>query len=155
MTPHRLTEIWVYLAASPLLHLTLTVAAYLLADFVYRKSGRRSLLNPVLVAVLILVGLLTASDTSYPTYFEGAQFVHFLLGPATVALAVPLYFNFWKLKRLWVPITAGLLAGAATAALTAVGCWTPRRRPRWRWPRSRSQRPWPWESRRSWAVRPR
>jgi predicted murein hydrolase (TIGR00659 family) len=121
MTPHRLTEIWVYLAASPLLHLTLTVAAYLLADFVYRKSGRRSLLNPVLVAVLILVGLLTASDTSYPTYFEGAQFVHFLLGPATVALAVPLYFNFWKLKRLWLPITAGLLAGAATAALTAVG----------------------------------
>jgi predicted murein hydrolase (TIGR00659 family) len=119
MSPHKLSEIWVYLAASPLLHLTLTVAAYLLADFLYRKSGRKSLLNPVLLAVLMLVGLLTASATSYPTYFEGAQFVHFLLGPATVALAVPLYFNFWKLKRLWLPITVGLLAGAVTAALSA------------------------------------
>jgi predicted murein hydrolase (TIGR00659 family) len=73
----------------------------------------------VLLAVLMLVGLLTVSATSYPTYFEGAQFVHFLLGPATVALAVPLYFNFWKLKRLWLPISVGLLAGAVTAALLA------------------------------------
>lgn len=121
MNPGRLGEIWVYLAASPLLHLTLTLAAYLLADFVYRRSGRRSLLHPVLLAVLLLVGLLAATGTSYPTYFEGAQFVHFLLGPATVALAVPLYFNFRKLKRLWLPLTAGLLAGAATAALSAVG----------------------------------
>ncbi len=119
MSPHKLGEIWVYLSASPLLHLTLTVAAYLLADFLYRKSGRKSLLNPVLLAVLMLVGLLTVSATSYPTYFEGAQFVHFLLGPATVALAVPLYFNFWKLKRLWLPISVGLLAGAVTAALLA------------------------------------
>jgi predicted murein hydrolase (TIGR00659 family) len=121
MSPHRLSEIWVYLAASPLLHLTLTIGAYLLADFLYRKSGRQPLLNPVLVAVLTLVGLLVASGTSYPTYFEGAQFVHFLLGPATVALAVPLYFNFWKLKRLWLPLTAGLIVGAVTAALSAVG----------------------------------
>jgi predicted murein hydrolase (TIGR00659 family) len=121
MSPHRLSEIWVYLATSPLLHLTLTIGAYLLADFLYRRSGRRPLLNPVLLAVALLVGVLVASGTSYPAYFEGAQFVHFLLGPATVALAVPLYFNFWKLKRLWLPLTVGLTVGALTAALSAVG----------------------------------
>jgi predicted murein hydrolase (TIGR00659 family) len=117
----RLEEIWVYLSASPLLHLTLTVVAYLAADWLYRESGRNPLLNPVLLAVAALVALLAASGTSYPTYFEGAQFVHFLLGPATVALAVPLYFNFSKVRRLWLPLAAGLLAGAVTAALSAVG----------------------------------
>ena len=119
--PHRLTDIWVYLAASPLLHLSLTVLAYVLADWLYRKAGRHPLLNPVLISVLMLVTVLTVTGTSYQTYFEGAQFVHFLLGPATVALAVPLYFNFSKLRRLWLPLAAGLLCGALTAALSAVG----------------------------------
>ncbi len=121
MMPHRLTDIWVYLAASPLLHLSLTVVAYVLADWLYRKGGRHPLLNPVLISVLALVTVLSATGTPYQTYFEGAQFVHFLLGPATVALAVPLYFNFSKLRRLWLPLAAGLLCGALTAALSAVG----------------------------------
>jgi len=60
------------------------------------------------------------SGTDYPTYFEGAQFVHFLLGPATVALAVPLYFNVARLRRLWLPLAAGLVAGAITAIVSAV-----------------------------------
>ncbi len=121
MNPARLGEIWVYLSASPLLHLTLTVAAYLLGDLVYRKSGQQPLLHPVLLSIAVLVVALVASRTSYPTYFEGAQFVHFLLGPATVALAVPLYFNFWKLKRLWLPLAMGLMVGSSAAALSAVG----------------------------------
>lgn len=121
MMPERLNEIWVYLSASPLLHLTLTVLVYLAADWLYRRSGRKPLLNPVLVSVAALVALLAATGTGYPTYFAGAQFVHFLLGPATVALAVPLYFNFWKLKRLWLPLAIGLVAGSVTAALSAMG----------------------------------
>jgi putative effector of murein hydrolase len=47
--------------------------------------------------------------------------VHFLLGPATVALAVPLYFNFSKLRRLWLPLLGGLIAGSITAAVSAIG----------------------------------
>ena len=119
-----LGEIWVYLSASPLLHLTLTLCAYLLGDWLFRRSGRKALFNPVLLAVLTLVALLAITDTPYPTYFAGAQFVHFLLGPATVALAVPLYFNFSKLRSLWMPLSLGLLAGSATAALSAVGIAT-------------------------------
>jgi predicted murein hydrolase (TIGR00659 family) len=111
-------EIWVYLAATPLLHLTLTLGAYLLGDWIYRRAGKHPLLNPVLLAILMLVALLSLTRTPYPTYFEGAQFVHFLLGPATVALAVPLYF---KLRRLWLPLLGGLIVGSLTAALSAIG----------------------------------
>jgi predicted murein hydrolase (TIGR00659 family) len=114
-------EIWVYLAATPLLSLTLTLVAYLGGDWIYRRAHQHPLLHPVLLAIVFLVALLTATGTTYQTYFEGAQFVHFLLGPATVALAVPLYFNFSKLRRLWLPLLGGLIAGSATAAVSAIG----------------------------------
>jgi predicted murein hydrolase (TIGR00659 family) len=117
----RLADIWVYLATSPLLGLTVTLVAYVIGDWIYRRAGMHPLLNPVLIAVVALVLLLKATGTPYATYFEGAQFVHFLLGPATVALAVPLYFNLGKLKRLWLPLLGGLVAGSLTAAVSAVG----------------------------------
>jgi predicted murein hydrolase (TIGR00659 family) len=116
-----LREVWVYLAATPLLGLTLTLATYLLGDWIYRRANHHPLLNPVLLAVAALVVLLSVTRTPYPTYFDGAQFVHFLLGPATVALAVPLYFNFSKLRRLWLPLLGGLVAGSLTAAVSAIG----------------------------------
>ena len=120
MNPTEFRDLWVYLSASPLLHLTLTVAAYLLSDFVYRRSGHKSLLHPVLIAVIVLVLILNVTDTPYAEYFEGAQFVHFFLGPATVALAVALFANFSRLRRMWLPLSCGLFAGAVTAALSAV-----------------------------------
>lgn len=83
-------EIWSYLSRAPLLWLTATLAAYLIGDAAFRAAGRRPLVNPVLVAVAVLAPLLWITGTSYATYFEGAQFVHFLLGPATVSLALPL-----------------------------------------------------------------
>jgi len=117
----RLTDIWVYLATTPLLGLTITLLAYIAGDWIYRRAGMQPLLNPVLLAVLALMAVLLATGTPYTTYFEGAQFVHFLLGPATVALAVPLYFNLAKLRRLWLPLLGGLVAGSLTAAVSAVG----------------------------------
>lgn len=114
-------DLWVYLAQRPLLWLTLTVAAYAAAHRLYSRTGELAVLNPVLVAVLLIVGVLRATDTSYSTYFEGAQFVHFLLGPATVALAVPLYRQSRELRRQWLPITGALLAGSVTAVISAVG----------------------------------
>ena len=67
------------------------------------------------------MALLFVTDTPYSTYFEGAQFVHFLLGPATVALAVPLYQQFSKLRALWPVILASILTGVFVATLSAVG----------------------------------
>jgi predicted murein hydrolase (TIGR00659 family) len=115
-----LSEIWVYLAASPLLGLTLTLLAYLGACQVHKRCGGHPLANPVLLAVVALVGLLWITNTPYRTYFDGAQFVHFLLGPATVALAIPLHAQLGKLKRMALPLLGALLVGSLTAAISAV-----------------------------------
>jgi predicted murein hydrolase (TIGR00659 family) len=119
MTP-RLTDIWVYLSATPLLGLTLTLVAYQGALLIHQRCNRHPLANPVLLSVAMLVSLLMLTDTPYATYFDGAKFVHFLLGPATVALAIPLYAQWERLRRLVLPLTAGLIAGAITAGLSAV-----------------------------------
>jgi predicted murein hydrolase (TIGR00659 family) len=116
-----LSEIWTYLAQQPLLWLTLTLIAYSIGDTAFRSSGRRPYVNPVLIAVLILAGLLWLSATPYQTYFEGAKFVHFMLGPATVSLALPLYKNFDKVRQSAFPLLCALLAGSGTAILSVLG----------------------------------
>lgn len=113
-------EIWVYLAASPLLNLTVTLVAYLAGDTLFRRSGHKAFFNPVLIAIVLLVTLLLATGTSYETYFAGAQFVHFLLGPATVALAIPLYRHFDRVRHSGPALLVSLLAGSTTAVVSAV-----------------------------------
>jgi predicted murein hydrolase (TIGR00659 family) len=113
-------QLWVFLAQSPLLWLTLTVLAYLGALWLYRRSGFNPIVNPVLIAVSAIVAVLLLTRTPYPTYFEGAKFVHFLIGPATVALAIPLYAQFARLRRMWPAIGVALLVGSSTAILSAV-----------------------------------
>ena len=120
MNDAPLIDVWVYLAETPLLWLTLTLVAYVLAFGLYQASGSSPLVNPVALAVMILIGLLLASGTSYDSYFAGAQFVHFLLGPATVSLAVPLYRQRAKLAALWLPILVALVSGIFAAALSAL-----------------------------------
>jgi predicted murein hydrolase (TIGR00659 family) len=117
----RIETLWVYLSATPLLWLTATLLAYAAADRLSRASGRNPLLNPVLIAVALLATVLGATGTPYAAYFEGAQFVHFLLGPATVALAVPLHEHWPQVKRSLVPILGALAAGSLTAVVSAVG----------------------------------
>ncbi|MCP5201887.1 MAG: LrgB family protein [Gammaproteobacteria bacterium] len=112
--------IWVYLAESPLLGLTLTLVCYQLACTVHARLGGHPAANPVLLSVAMLAAILLATDTPYPVYFEGAQFVHFLLGPATVALAIPLYAQFGRLRALAGPLLLALVAGSLAAALSAV-----------------------------------
>lgn len=116
----QLFETWVYLAEQPLLWLTLTVAAYATAHRVFLASGEFPLLNPVLVAVLLIVATLLVTETDYGVYFDGAQFVHFLLGPATVLLAVPLHAQAQRLARQWLPLAIALVAGSATAIVSTL-----------------------------------
>jgi predicted murein hydrolase (TIGR00659 family) len=115
-----LNRIWVYLSASPLLGLTMTLVAYSLAHRLYIRSDSNPLLNPVVTSVTALILFLLATDTSYDDYFDGAQFVHFLLGPATVALAIPLYQQFNKLKQVWLPVTVALVTGVVVGAFSSV-----------------------------------
>jgi predicted murein hydrolase (TIGR00659 family) len=117
----ELFQLWVYLSATPLAGLTITLVAYQIGTAVYRRSGANPIANPVLIAVALLSVLLWSTGTPYRTYFEGAQFVHFLLGPATVALAVPLYRHFATIRKSAFAVAASILAGSLTAIVTAVG----------------------------------
>lgn len=113
-------NLWVYLSHGPLLWLTATLVAYLAADGLSARLNRHPLANPVLIAVALVSLLLLASGTPFPAYFAGAQFVHFLLGPATVALAVPLVLHFPQVRRLLLPLLAALVVGSLTAIVSAV-----------------------------------
>ncbi len=115
-----LVGVWVYLHAQPLLWLTATLAAYAVGVSLHEWAGRAPAVNAVAIAVALLVSVLLATGTSYATYFDGAKFVHFLLGPATVALAVPMFRNRHVVARAIVPVLAALLAGSLTAAGSAM-----------------------------------
>lgn len=116
---NNVNDIWVYLAASPLFGLVLTLIFFQAAQWLYRRANHNPLLNPVAVSVLAIMAVLWLWDMSYEHYFEGAQFIHFLLGPATVALAIPLYQHWATLRSLWLPIvlasTVGLMAAGVSA----------------------------------------
>jgi predicted murein hydrolase (TIGR00659 family) len=113
-------DIWVYLAAEPLVWLTATLAAYAAADGIAQRLGYHPLANPVMISTAALIFLLQVTATDYNTFFEGAQFVHFLLGPATVALAVPLWRNIEAVRKSLLPILAALVAGSLTAVASAL-----------------------------------
>lgn len=115
-----ITEIWVYLSGSPLLALVLTLGAYLLGLTLYERSERNPLANPVLIAVILVACSIQWLDMPYTKYFEGAQFVHFLLGTATVSLAIPIYKGFASLKGRVGILVLSLFAGGITSAFSAV-----------------------------------
>jgi predicted murein hydrolase (TIGR00659 family) len=114
-------DIWSYLSETPLIWLTATLVAYAIGDALARRARRAPLVNPVLIAVVLLATLLWVTGTPYAEYFEGAQFVHFLLGPATVALAVPLYTHLPQVRRAALPILAALVVGSVVAMASALG----------------------------------
>ncbi|HKL46213.1 MAG TPA: LrgB family protein [Roseovarius sp.] len=114
------TSLWSYLSTTPLTWLTATVLAYLAADAAARHLGNAPWANPVLFSVFLVAPVLWLTGTDYATYFEGAQFIHFLLGPATVALALPLWDNRDTIKRSVAPILLALLAGSLVAAGSAI-----------------------------------
>ena len=107
----KLYSIWVYLQAEPLFWLTLTIGSYIISDSIYRKFNLFPLLNPVAISVLLVSIILISFDIKYERYFEGAKFIHFLLGPVTVALAIPIYRK-WDLivsnsKAIFVSLILG------------------------------------------------
>jgi predicted murein hydrolase (TIGR00659 family) len=120
MTEGSLSDLWVYLNTAPLFWLAVTLVAYLVGVELNRMAKGVPLVNPVAIAVGLILLLLWATDTPYDRYFEGAQFVHFLLGPATVALAVPLYWNLDRVRRVLIPMAAALVVGSIVAAGSAI-----------------------------------
>ena len=114
------SALWVFLSATPLFWLTTTVLIWVSAEHLARLSGRHPAVNPVLIAIAAISAILLTTGTPYQTYFAGAQFVHFMLGPAVVAIAVPLFKHWQTVRSNLLPMLAALIAGTTTAILSAV-----------------------------------
>src|SRR5690606_32488793 len=103
----RMTDgLWVYLATSPLLSLSGTLVVWLAATGLAGLSPGNPLLNPILFSIAAIATVLCVTGIDYAAYFEGAQFIHFLLGPATVALGIPLYEKLSLVKSNLLPLLA-------------------------------------------------
>lgn len=116
----ELHELWVYLQGTPLASLILTLAAYQAGVWIYERSGRMPIANPVGIAVLLVVLGLSAFDVRYSEYFEGAQFIHFLLGTATVGLAIPIAQAWHLFRAQWLAYGVALVAGGAVSISSAL-----------------------------------
>lgn len=120
----RFVELWIYLSATPLFGLTATLVVYLLANAAYTRLGAAPWANPVLWSVIVLASGLLLTHVDYQTYFAGAQFIHFLLGPAVVALAWPLWQRRAELRaRFGRLVLASLLGGAAAGGSAVALGW--------------------------------
>jgi predicted murein hydrolase (TIGR00659 family) len=120
----KFVELWVYLSASPLFGLTATLVVYVFAHGVYQRLHQAPWANPVLWSVVVIASVLLATSVPYPTYFAGAQFVHFLLGPAVVALAWPLWLRRAELQKRWARLLlASFIGGAASAGSALLLGW--------------------------------
>ena len=120
MANTALTSVWTYWSPSPLLAISLTLCAYLMAMWIAGKFKFSPLANPVVMAVALVIIVLLFSEISYADYFSAAQPLHLMLGPVTVALAIPLARQLPRLRRIAFPLGVGLVLGCVTAILSAV-----------------------------------
>jgi predicted murein hydrolase (TIGR00659 family) len=113
-------ELLTWLSTSPLFWLTTTLGVWLASDRIATAAGRHPLANPLLISVIAIGLLLEATGTSYAIYFSGAQFIQFMIGPAVVAIAVPLFKNWAIVKQNAVPILTASMIGCITAIAASV-----------------------------------
>lgn len=116
----KFVELWVYLSATPLFGLTATLVTYVLAHALYLRVKQAPWANPVLWSVSTIAAVLLITGVPYPTYFSGAQFIHFLLGPAVVALGWPLWQRRVELRQRWGRLLVASLAGGIAASGSAL-----------------------------------
>ena len=116
----KFVELWVYLSATPLFGLTATLVVYALAQAFYVRMRQAPWANPVLCSVVLIAAALLVTGVPYPVYFSGAQFIHFLLGPAVVALGWPLWQRRSELQLRWGRLLLAALAGGTAASGSAL-----------------------------------
>lgn len=90
------------------------------AGLAVKKRFQKAIFNPLLIAIVLVMAALPVLGVSYETYNEGAKYISYLLTPATVCLAVPLYQQLQLLRSSWKAIAAGVLAGVLTTMVTVL-----------------------------------
>ncbi len=113
-------QAWHAASTTPAFGVALTLVCYQFGCWLQKRCSGNPICNPVLIAIAAIVALLALSGTGYQTYFKSAAWIHFLLGPATVSLAIPLYKNRGEIRRAAVPIGMAVSAGAFTASASAM-----------------------------------
>jgi predicted murein hydrolase (TIGR00659 family) len=108
------------LLATPLFGIALTLLVYRLAELLYRRT-HFILFNPVALSIIAIILLLKSLAIPYTDYARGGDMILFLLGPAVVALALPLYQRRGEILKRKLPILLGIVAGALTSIITAAG----------------------------------
>ncbi len=114
----ELLSVW---TAGPMLSIALTLAAFLVANWLFARFRRPLWMPPVLIAALLLAAVVALSGIGFEEYEQGARWLTVLLGPATVALGVPLYQQMHHIRALWKPILVTLPLAATLAAAYALG----------------------------------
>ncbi len=117
----NLAATWEWLSTSPLLALTLTVGVYWAADKLWERSGRHPLLTPLLITVTVISIVLVVAGIDYTAYADGASILTILLGPATVALALPLHRQASHVKEAAPMVLGAVLVGAFFSIIS--GYW--------------------------------
>lgn len=112
-------QTWEWLHTSPLPWLLVTVAAYELGRRLRARTGH-PLAQPVLVTLVIVCVLIKVTGTDYDDYLSATSLIAFFLGPATVALAIPLHRQTHRLRGFAVPLLSGLLAGALVSTTSGI-----------------------------------
>jgi putative effector of murein hydrolase len=114
-------HLWSSLGATPLLWLVVTLAAYSVGVALHRACGGSTFASPVLTAITFVASIVVVTRTDYRVYFAAARFINFLLGPATVALAIPLARSARLVKENLAGVGLALLAGSVTSTIGGIG----------------------------------
>ncbi|MCO4781740.1 MAG: LrgB family protein [Candidatus Cloacimonetes bacterium] len=110
-----------YISSTSLIWLILTIASFQLGIIVYEQFNKHTLLQPIIISSAIVMSALLITGFAYEEYYKHVKIIHFFLGPATVALALPLFNNLKHVKTLFIPIMITLIVGGVASVLIAVG----------------------------------
>ena len=102
---------------SPYFGITLTVVSYWVGVRIQKKTGS-ILCNNIIISALLIVAILKVLDIPYEAYYQGGEIIHMFLGPATTCMALNIYAKRELLKKNWLPVLAGCLAGAVTSIVS-------------------------------------
>lgn len=106
-----------FLQNSAFMGVAISLVAYAAGVFLRRKF-KSDVFNPLLIAIAVTILFLAASKTDYETYNNGAKVLSWLLTPATVALAIPLYEQTALLKKNYKAVFAGIISGVLTSLVS-------------------------------------
>ena len=114
-----------YITSTPLTWLIFTLGAYKIGIIIYEKTNKHTLLQPIVIAYILIMCAILITKTSYKDYFKAVEIIHFFLGPATVALALPLYKNLKYIRSLFFPIIITLfVAGTFSISIAVILLWS-------------------------------